>query len=239
MDAGYTISEVASRTGFSASALRFYEDAGLVTPARSASGYRVYDDRAVERLRFISRGKQLGLSLDEIAELVALWDDDRCGPVAHRMRVLLGEKLRATRERVWELSAFAATLEGVRTGLAIDPGEGPCGDGCACQAADPVPVAIACTLPADRVDRRVDDWQALSAEADEVRRDGDGAVLRFRPDPALAARVATLAAAEQSCCSFFRFTVRLDATGTELAVEAPPEAASLVDALLGVPAAAR
>jgi DNA-binding transcriptional MerR regulator len=52
----YTIGEVAERTGFSASALRYYEDIGLVTPAaRSDAGYRLYDDRVLSRLAFVAR----------------------------------------------------------------------------------------------------------------------------------------------------------------------------------------
>ena len=82
MNAHRTISEAAARTGFTASALRFYESAGLVTPARTAAGYRTYDDHSIDRLRFIARAKHLGLSLGEITELVQLWDGDRCAPVA-------------------------------------------------------------------------------------------------------------------------------------------------------------
>jgi hypothetical protein len=59
----YRISELAERTGFSASALRFYEQAGLLSASeRSAGGYRLYDQAAVERLAFIARAKQLGLA---------------------------------------------------------------------------------------------------------------------------------------------------------------------------------
>lgn len=54
----YTISEAAGRSGFSPSALRYYEGIGLVSPRRTAAGYRLYDDRAVARLAFIGRAKQ-------------------------------------------------------------------------------------------------------------------------------------------------------------------------------------
>ena len=50
----YTIGEVAERSGFSASALRYYEDIGLVPPAgRSDAGYRLYDDITLTRLAFV------------------------------------------------------------------------------------------------------------------------------------------------------------------------------------------
>ena len=88
-----------------------------------------------------------------------------------------------------------------------------------------LPVAVACTLSADQLPGRVEQWHALVARASSR----DGATLRFPPSPELAA----LAAAEQSCCSFFTFDIRMDATGTTLTVGAPDEASSLVHALLG------
>ena len=84
----YTIGETAKRSGFSASALRFYEDIGLVDPTtRSEGGYRLYDDASLVRLAFIARAKQLGCSLEEVTDLVEIWDGQRwrefgacCGP---------------------------------------------------------------------------------------------------------------------------------------------------------------
>jgi hypothetical protein len=63
-----------------------------------------------------------------------------------------------------------------------------------------------------------------------------GLAVRFERDPQLAAEVSALAAAEQACCSFFAFAVRIDHTGTELTVTAPADARPLIDALFGVPA---
>jgi DNA-binding transcriptional MerR regulator len=53
--------------------LRYYEEIGLLAPERSDAGYRIYDRRDEERLRFIGRAKRLGLSLEEIGSLVAVW----------------------------------------------------------------------------------------------------------------------------------------------------------------------
>src|SRR4051812_10668123 len=64
------IPDVADRPGFSTPPPRYYESIGLLPPAdRTESGYRVYDDRSVERLTFIARAKQLGCTLEEITEL--------------------------------------------------------------------------------------------------------------------------------------------------------------------------
>ena len=81
----YTIGEIAERSGFSASSLRYYEGIGLVEPARrSEAGYRLYDDHTVNRLAFIAHAKQLGCSLEDITDLAGIWDGERCGPVQRR-----------------------------------------------------------------------------------------------------------------------------------------------------------
>src|SRR3954452_9182954 len=91
------ISDVAERTGIPATTLRYYEHIGLITaPARTEAGYRVYDDRTVERLAFVARAKQLGLSLDDVRTLVALWDGDECAPVQHEMARLVDAKILET-----------------------------------------------------------------------------------------------------------------------------------------------
>ena len=241
MGSRQTISAVAARTGFTPSALRFYEDAGLVKPDRTDAGYRVYDERSVERLRFIARAKQLGLSLDEITELVGLWDDDQCAPVAARMQSLVDDKIVEAQHRIAEIVAFAGDLQRFREALAAGDTSGPCGDLCACQA-EPATAAppIACTLELDQMGPRVAAWQRVLGRATDNPTAIDGGVIvRFGRDPALAAEVSALAAAEQACCRFFAFTVRIDPTGTELTVTAPIDARPLVDALFGVPVGTR
>ena len=80
-DRRYRIAEVSRLTGFTPTALRYYEDAGvLAPPERTAAGYRTYDDRAVERLRLVARAKELGCTLEEIAWLVEAWDADSPDP---------------------------------------------------------------------------------------------------------------------------------------------------------------
>ncbi|MFC0451304.1 MerR family transcriptional regulator [Rhodococcus jostii] len=62
----YRISQLADISEVPATTLRFYETAGLLSAERTASGYRVYGDGAVERLAFISSATHLGLPLEEI-----------------------------------------------------------------------------------------------------------------------------------------------------------------------------
>lgn len=68
-----TIGQIARQAGIGVETVRFYERRGLLAgPARTASGYRQYTADAVVRIRFIRRAKELGFTLKEIGELLAL-----------------------------------------------------------------------------------------------------------------------------------------------------------------------
>ena len=62
-----TVSEVARRSGFAASAIRFYEKEGLITASRTGGGQRRFERQMLRRLAFIRAARNVGLSLDEIA----------------------------------------------------------------------------------------------------------------------------------------------------------------------------
>src|SRR5690348_3986902 len=105
-----TIGAVARRVGVAIDTIRYYERDGLLPePQRRASGYRSYGDGAVTQLRFIRRAKDLGFTLEEIRELLALSAD--------RQRGVKAVKQRAQR-RLADIEARIAELERVRAGLA-------------------------------------------------------------------------------------------------------------------------
>lgn len=133
---GYRIAEAAALSGVPATTIRYYEDQGLLRPAtRAANGYRTYDDRDVARLRFVSRARGLELSTRHLAELVALWDDDRCAPVADRLRDRVADRLADTQQRIASLESLADDLQQVLSRLHAPPHEGPCVEGeCVCVA---------------------------------------------------------------------------------------------------------
>jgi MerR family transcriptional regulator, copper efflux regulator len=129
----YTIGEAAERSGFSASALRYYEGIGLVEPSnRTDAGYRVYDDETLRRLAFIARAKQLGCSLDEIADLVGIWDGEQCAPVQRRFHELVTTKLVETERQIDELTAFSTQLREAAARLSGPALDGPCDERCVC-----------------------------------------------------------------------------------------------------------
>ena len=128
----YTIGEGAEASGFSASALRYYEGIGLVVPtARTVSGYRLYDDGSLTRLAFIARAKQLGCTLEEITDLVAVWDGT-CEPVQRRFHHVVTVKLGEVERRIAELRALRSQLEEAAAQLAAPAEDGPCDGDCAC-----------------------------------------------------------------------------------------------------------
>ena len=67
-----TIGKVAKRTGFSASAIRYYERRGLLRPSRLLNGYRFYEEDTIKALRFLRQAKTLGITLNEMKQLLEL-----------------------------------------------------------------------------------------------------------------------------------------------------------------------
>jgi MerR family copper efflux transcriptional regulator len=106
---GLTIGQVAEAAGVTRKAVRTYEAKGLLpVPARSGSGYRVYDASSVELLAFIRRARTLGLRLDEIRDVLAVRDDGTrpCALVAE----LLGARITEIDRTVDELLALRTSL---------------------------------------------------------------------------------------------------------------------------------
>lgn len=104
------IGDAAAASGCHIETIRYYERVGLLPrPARTAGGYRDYRPDEVDRLRFITRGRELGFSLEEIRSLLALEDDPKlsCGDVDQLARHHLAD----IQKRVRELRRIAQELE--------------------------------------------------------------------------------------------------------------------------------
>lgn len=142
----YRISQLVERCGVPATTLRFYESAGLLPAERTPARYRVYDETAVDRLAFIGSAKHLGLSLDEIRDLLTARDHDICGSVREQLLGLVEIRIAETDRRIAELTAFNAHLARVHVDLSAPAPAGACGPECGCTtaaAAGPVPITIA------------------------------------------------------------------------------------------------
>jgi MerR family transcriptional regulator, redox-sensitive transcriptional activator SoxR len=118
----FGIGEVARRTGLRPSAVRYYEERGLIAPDERRSGKRAYSDKTVERLLLILHAKQLGFSLDEIRELLDGFPERRWSKLA-------SEKLAA-------LETMAQRIERLRSSLTKIAG-------CACRDLETCAHAIA------------------------------------------------------------------------------------------------
>lgn len=110
MKDGLTIGELARRCGVSRDAVRFYERERLMPrPRRTAAGYRLYGPDDEERLRFIRRAQAVGLTLEDITELIRLHEQrspKECHTVADRLR----ERIKALDAKIAEFVAFRRHL---------------------------------------------------------------------------------------------------------------------------------
>jgi len=102
------IGEVARRVGVRTSAVRYYEERGLIVPERRKGGKRVYGQEAVERMALITYAKELGFTLDEIRTLLTGFAPDT--PAGARWSKLAAKKL-------VELDAAAQRIEVMRAAL--------------------------------------------------------------------------------------------------------------------------
>ncbi|HET9050874.1 MAG TPA: MerR family transcriptional regulator [Candidatus Dormibacteraeota bacterium] len=115
------IGEVARLTGMSVSAIRYYEEEGLLAPAmRTEAGYRLYEEEAISRLRFIRRAKASGLRLTDIAEILRSPD---AASERDALRQRIAHRLDEVRRQVEELEAFESSLQR----LFVQTVEEPCG----------------------------------------------------------------------------------------------------------------
>jgi MerR family redox-sensitive transcriptional activator SoxR len=103
------VSQVAARSGFAASALRFYESQGLITAHRSGGGQRRYERGVLRRLAFIRAASNVGLSLEEIRDELARLPDGRTPTKADWLRI--------TRHWRGRLDEQIRALEQLRDGL--------------------------------------------------------------------------------------------------------------------------
>ena len=130
---GLRSSELAREGGINLESIRFYEKQGLLPkPPRTASGYRVFAPDAVRRVRFIKRAQELGFSLKEIKELLALRmdPDTTCADVRQRAE----EKLRDVEQKIADLRRMTRTLAQL---TAACPGRGAAGDCPILESLDP------------------------------------------------------------------------------------------------------
>lgn len=107
-----TVGEFARQAGVTPKTVRFYEEIGVLPPARRGpNGYRRYYEQDVNQLLFIQRAKALGLTLDEIQKLIPVAENGRCSLTRAELHAILERKIADCTLRIDALVAFRADLE--------------------------------------------------------------------------------------------------------------------------------
>ena len=103
------IGQAADASGITAKMIRHYESIGLIDPARrSEAGYRLYDSKDLNTLRFIRQSRALGFSLSRIRTLLELWQNrDRS---SKEVKALATEHIAELEQKIRELEAIKSTL---------------------------------------------------------------------------------------------------------------------------------
>jgi MerR family copper efflux transcriptional regulator len=113
------IGQAATNTGVSAKMIRYYESINLIKPCnRTVSGYRTYDESELHSLRFIKRARKLGFSLEQIRDLLSLWQDvDRASSDVKEIALAHAADLN---KRIVELIEMRDTLRNLAQACAGD-----------------------------------------------------------------------------------------------------------------------
>ncbi|MGE7998603.1 MerR family transcriptional regulator [Lysinibacillus sp. NPDC093190] len=106
-----TIQEVAKQFNVSTRTIRYYEELGLLNPNRSSTNQRTFSKKELAKLKLIFRGKRYGFSLEEIKEMVLLFDFDRTGIQQLERTVEYGEqKIQEIDSKIAELAQMKSEL---------------------------------------------------------------------------------------------------------------------------------
>lgn len=112
------IGVVAERAGLPAKTIRYYEDIGLIRPARGASGYRDFSERDLHKLAFLGRARALGFSIEDCRDLLALYEDE--SRASGDVRRIALEHLDRIDEKIGQLRAMRDTLADLVSACAGD-----------------------------------------------------------------------------------------------------------------------
>lgn len=102
------IGEASALSGLPAKTIRYYEDIGLVSPARRGNGYRRYGLDDVHRLNFVQRARGLGFSVEECRSLLSLYHDKK--RASADVKALVEQKLKDIEHKISELASLQRTL---------------------------------------------------------------------------------------------------------------------------------
>jgi DNA-binding transcriptional MerR regulator len=109
-DKTYTISELAREFDITPRTIRFYEDQGLLTPARAGRN-RIYSRADRTRLKLALRGKRLGLSLAEIKEILQMYGGGNNAPQLQHFLTVLADRRRALAQQLEDIEVVLGEID--------------------------------------------------------------------------------------------------------------------------------
>ena len=138
MSQGKQIGAVARELEISPKTIRYYEELGLISPSRQPeSDYRIYDEADVERLAFILRSRELGFSLHDIGQILALRDVGKtpCQYVTAR----ISQQLAAIEAKIAALTALHHELTAIQRQAEVIPQPSAATNGTVCHLIEKSP----------------------------------------------------------------------------------------------------
>lgn len=102
------IGDVSSASGLPTKTIRYYEEIGLVRPARGANGYRDFAEADIHKLTFLSRARSLGFSIEDCRVLLSLYEDQ--GRASADVKAVAKEHLQRIEDKIQELQSLQQTL---------------------------------------------------------------------------------------------------------------------------------
>lgn len=103
------VGAAARRSGLPAKTIRYYEEIGLISPSRAGNGYRDYSGGDIHQLTFLKRARNLGFSIDDCRQLIALYQDRE--RASHDVREIAAAHVTAIEDKMRELQSMRATLQ--------------------------------------------------------------------------------------------------------------------------------
>lgn len=105
------IGQASQVSGLPAKTIRYYEDIGLLEPARRGNGYRAYSDANLHNLRFLARARSLGFSIEDCRKLSSLYDDRH--RTSAEVREMAQAHIAGIEDKIAQLEGMKATLAGL------------------------------------------------------------------------------------------------------------------------------
>ncbi len=102
------IGQASARTGLPAKTIRYYEEIGLIRPARAANGYRSFSENDLHKLTFLAHARRLGFSIEDCRVLLSLYEDDN--RASADVKKVAQAHLQEIDRKIADLNAMRATL---------------------------------------------------------------------------------------------------------------------------------